>query len=68
MIPFCSLDPGISFHYYNHFILFSLSFCLSLSSSEANDLALSIAEAFTGHTQVIALDGYHILRIANNLH
>ena len=35
----------------------SLSLSLSLSSSTANDLALSIAEAVTGHTQIISLDG-----------
>ena len=34
-------------------------YCLTLDpySTEANDLALRIAEAVTGHTEVIAIDG-----------
>lgn len=37
-------------------------------SSEANDLALQIAEAATGHTEVIAIDGYvTFMRISHKI-
>ena len=34
-----------------------ITFLVVLYRSEANDLALSMAEAATGHTEIIAVDG-----------